>query len=181
MKLPTKTLVLVAALCACFALGAQPTLADPAVPPGSTPYWTLNSSGTSASATSTPTPNAEHPEDAALCAGTAYAPDIIIGPSGKELAYSAQQTCSGDYYSQKLCVQLVGIDVYGASETLTSYYCITTAKSVNYVGRAVLCSGANERAFTKYYTRAEGDVEDAGGIQSATRDSSSVSERSLCD
>ena len=172
MNMRYKFGTIIALTSAVLLIVAAPSSAN-ATTPVPHPNWTLGQPVVSGTATATP-------DDEALCHATAYKPYQVTGPSGYEIEYTGQQVCEGDYYSQKMCVALQGVDALDEVETLTSFYCVTTAGAKAFAGRTVLCTEALEAGFSQFLTLGESDVEDEAGIQSGEGSSSEVTEGSVC-
>lgn len=85
-----------------------------------------------------------------VCTGHANPPFLSWDGTQDGVGYDAYQGCVGQG-EQSLCIQLMGLDYYGAAHAITQTQCQYAVQTHLYVGRWVSCSNVHyTRVFVRY-------------------------------
>ena len=130
------------------------------------PSWTVGEQSTATLAAST--------AEVWACHGHSDPPHSALVSGGAGIVFDAYQDCSGNYDSQRVCVQLWSLDYYGAGTAISQTACgAWTVSPHAYFGRSLSCAAVG-RGRVRYYTRATSYADPPSGIHSSSGESYSA-------
>lgn len=102
------------------------------------------------------------------CHGHSDPPHSAVVSGGSGLVFDAYQDCSGNYDSQRVCVQLWSLDYFGKGTPISQIACgAWTVSPHAYFGRSLSCAAIG-RGHVRYYTTATSYADPPSGIHSSS-------------